>query len=119
MEKKNLFKLLFAIVAKTTTARTRAFCASEALDKHPLSLSLSLQIGRSRPFVAFFPPTSEPLFRLCQPPKISARHRQNFRTSGKIFPHVGKFLSARHPENFRTSGNFAAHVRKFFRPENE
>ncbi|MBR6455577.1 MAG: hypothetical protein IKS72_01405 [Prevotella sp.] len=50
MEKKNLFKLLFAIVAKTTTAWTRAFCASEALDTHPLSLSLSLQIGRSRPF---------------------------------------------------------------------
>ncbi|MBR6495275.1 MAG: hypothetical protein IKT22_08480 [Prevotella sp.] len=59
MEKKNLFTLLFAvlfaaplaivaIVAQTTTAMTRAFRASSAWDKHPLSLSL--QIGRSRPF---------------------------------------------------------------------
>ena len=51
MEKKNLFKLLFAvlfaaplailaIVAQTTTAMTRGFRASAAWDKHPLSLSL-------------------------------------------------------------------------------
>ena len=48
MEKKNLFTLLFAaplaIVAQTTTAMTRAFRASAAWDKHPLSLSLSLSL---------------------------------------------------------------------------
>ena len=118
MEKKNLFALLFAIVAQATTAMTRAFRASEALDKHPLSLSLSTNRAFSA-ICGIFSAHLGAAFRLCQPPKISARHRQNFRTSGKIFPHVGKFLSARHPENFRTSGNFAAHVRKFFRPENE
>ena len=55
MEKKNLFTLLFAvlfaeplailaIVAQATTAMTRAFRASAAWDKHPLSLSLSLSL---------------------------------------------------------------------------
>ena len=33
---------ILAIVAQATTARTRAFRASAAWDKHPLSLSLSL-----------------------------------------------------------------------------
>lgn len=51
--------------------------------------------------------------------KIPSRRRENFRTSGIFFPHVGKFLSSRHRENFLTSGNFAAHVGKFFRGEND
>ncbi len=41
------------------------------------------------------------------------RAEQNFRTSGKKFPDVKKFISARQEKNFPTSRNFTADVRNF------